>query len=80
MSEVAVRKVVARMISDPKFMKAFHTDPNKTIEESGYAVSKDELTALKKIKPADLKVSIKKRPIGGVAAFDVSEFSSVRTA
>lgn len=80
MSEVAVRKVIARMISDPKFMKSFNADPKKAIEDSGYSLSDPEIQALKKIKPSDLKVTIATRPGGTVAAFDVSEFSSVRTA
>ncbi len=79
MTEEGVRKVVARLITDESFKKAFEENPTTAVEKSGYAVSGQELTALSKIKPNDLKLNIRKRG-AEAGAFDVGTFTSVKTA
>ena len=72
MSQIGVKKVIGRLISDSSFQAAFKADPNNAIAESGYAVDEHELAALSKIKAQDLKVNL--HQVGGkVASIDVSQ-------
>jgi len=56
MTEIGVKKTIARLITDEQFKKDFHANPKEAIEASGYSLNENEIAAIEKIKPEDLAV------------------------
>jgi hypothetical protein len=62
MSKQGVKNVVAALLSDPQFNKAFFNDRNKTLKESGFSLSRAEKKALGYIMKKDLVFRVKLNP------------------
>jgi hypothetical protein len=61
MSEIGVRKLVARLVTDEDFKKEYFKDPKAATEKSGYSLTEDEIKALEKMKPEDIKFKYNKK-------------------
>lgn len=67
MSEVGVKKTVARLISDEQFKKQFLENPKAAAEQSGYSLTDQEIAALSQIKADDLKIGYNRIAPGNAA-------------
>jgi hypothetical protein len=56
MTDEAVKQVITKISSDQAFQKAFKTNPEETLRNSGYALDQNEIVALTKLKGEDLIV------------------------
>ena len=59
MSRQGVKRVVAALISDPIFNKAFFTNKKKTLRECGFSLTKNEMKALLCLKKRDVIAKLK---------------------
>ena len=64
MSELGVRKLVARLITDEKFKNEFVANPKAAAEKSGYSLTEDEIKAIEKMKSPSLKYEKQTGPKG----------------
>jgi hypothetical protein len=60
-SEVGVRKIVAKLITEENFKKEFFENPKDAIEKSGYSLTEKEIKALEKMKPEDIHFKYNKK-------------------
>ncbi|UCD05336.1 MAG: hypothetical protein JSV98_09505 [candidate division WOR-3 bacterium] len=59
MSKQGVKHVIAALISDPIFNKAFFTNKKKTLRGCGFSLTKNEIKALLCLKKTDVIVKLK---------------------
>jgi hypothetical protein len=60
MSKQGVKHVIAALLSDPHFKKAFFANKKKTLKESGFTLTPAEMKALQHIRKLDVKNIIDK--------------------
>ena len=62
MSKQGVERVIAALLSDSRFYKAFFSDKKKTLDECGFALNEAEMKTLLSIEEQDIRVSRKPAP------------------
>jgi len=70
MSKEGLNRVIGKMIADTGFRRAVFNDPARALPRTGFDLSKDEMKALRVLKPSDLKVLRKRVGRGPSAAVE----------